>query len=441
MIFSAPASLMLVLVACLPSYGLGPAVVESRLSNGAQLLVSEQRNLPLVVIGIVVDAGGRWDPADRAGVANLTAELLTEGTTSRSAATIKEQIDAVGGSLSVDADADYTVMQLRVLKSDVVSGVSLLSDLLLHPAFAEAELSRRKEAVLAQIRAQRDDPSHVAELAFQQAVFATDPYGHPVEGTESSVPRISRADVRDFYSRYYRPAGACIVVVGDIDANEARSLFTEAFGGWSGIAAPPPHPSEAAAPAPQHVRIDKPVTQAAIVLGHGGVARSNPDYEVISVMNYILGGGGFSSRLMDSIRTQAGLAYSVASFFSVNKGVGSFEIIMQTKNASVADAINRARAEIDRLRSGGVTDAEVDEAKRYLTGSFALRLDSMSEITQFIGQVTAFGLGLDYADRYIQRINAVTTADVQRIAQQYVRPAELTDVVVADLSQAALSSP
>jgi zinc protease len=144
---------------------------------------------------------------------------------------------------------------------------------------------------------------------------------------------------------------------------------------------------------------------------------------------------------MDNIRTKGGLAYSVASFYSVSKDVGSFEIVMQTKNASVADAVSRARAEIQRFRDGGVTDAEVDEAKRYLTGSFALRLDSMSEIGRFIGQVTAFGLGLDYADRYIARVNAVTTADVQRVAQRYLLPDELTEVIVADLSQATLPTP
>lgn len=433
--------LVMLLLTPPPSFGLGPVVVESRLQNGAQLLVSEQHTLPLIVIGIMLDAGGRWDPPGRPGVANLTADLLTEGTKSRNAATIKEEIDALGGSLSVDADADYAVLQLRVLKSDVAQGVELLSDILLRPVLADAELARRKEAVLAQIRSQRDDPTHVAQLAFQEALFGVGPYGHPVEGTEQTVKAISRADIRDFYARYYRPAGASIVVVGDIGAAEAHSLFADALATWSGTAGPPLASTVPPTTAPTQLRIDKTVTQAAIILGHRGIARSNPDYEVISLMNYILGGGGFSSRLMDNIRTKGGLAYSVASFFSVSKDIGSFEIVMQTKNASVADAISRARAEMQRLREEGVTDAEVDEAKRYLTGSFALRLDSMSEIARFIWQVTAFGLGLDYADRYIARVNAVTTADVQRVAQQYLHPDELIEVIVTDLSQATLPVP
>lgn len=418
----------------LPALALGPAVVESHLDNGVQVLVSEQRNLPLVVVSIMIDAGSRYDPRERGGVANLTAELLTEGTKTHGAAAIKEEIDALGGSLSVGADADYTVLQMLVLKSDLERGVALLTDFLLRPAFAEVELARRKEAVLAQIRSQRDDPTNVAQLAFQEALFGSGPYGHPVEGTEKTVKAISRADVRDFYARYYRPAGASIVVVGDIGAAEAHALFAEALATWSGKAAPP-SAADSATTAAAQVHIDKPVTQAAIVLGHRGVARSNPDYEVITLMNYILGGGGFSSRLMDNIRTQAGLAYSVSSYFSTNKDIGSFGLVMQTKNASVADAINRARAEIQRLRDAGVTEKEVDDAKRYLTGSFVLRLDSMSEIARFISRITAFGLGYDYADRYIERINAVTAADVQRVAQQYLHPDELIEVVVADQSQ------
>lgn len=433
-------ALLAVLVVPQATAAVGPVVVESALANGARVLVSEQRNLPLVVIGVMVDAGSRWDPPERFGVAHLTAQLLTEGTKTRSAATVKEEIDALGGSLSVDADADYAVLELRVLKSDVTTGVDLLADILLRPLLAEEELGRRKEAVLARIRAERDNPSHVAQLAFQEALFGAGPYGHPVVGTESSVPRIARADVRAFYSRYYRPAGAAIIVVGDISATEAHALLADALATWTGSGAPPPVAAPVPAP-PQRLRIDKPVTQAAIVLGHAGVARRDPDYEAISVMNYILGGGGFSSRLMESIRTQGGLAYSVSSFFSTNKDVGAFEIVMQTKNASVADAVSRARAEIRRLRDEGVSDAEVDEAKRYLTGTFALNIDSMSEIARFIGRVTAFGLGVDYADRYLARINAVTPADVQRVARQYVRPDALTEVIVADLSHATLPPP
>jgi len=183
------------------------------------------------------------------------------------------------------------------------------------------------------------------------------------------------------------------------------------------------------------VTVDKPITQASIILGQRGVARDNPDYYALQVMNYILGGGGFSSRLLDNIRTKAGLAYSVASFFTVNKAAGSFQVVMQTKNASTEDAIQRACSEIGRIRAEPVSDDEVNDAKLYLTGSFPLKLDSNAKIAGFLAQVEFFNLGADYADTYMQRINAVTKADVQRVAQQYLHPEQMQLVVVSNLSE------
>jgi zinc protease len=331
--------LAFMLFALEPMHALGPAVVESHLDNGARVLVSEQRNLPLIVIGIMVDAGSRWDPPDRAGVANLTADLLTEGTKTRSAATIKQEIDALGGYLSVDADADYAVVQLRVLKSDVAHGIDLLSDILLHAALTDAELARRKEAALAQIRSQRDDPTTVAQIAFQGAIFGTGPYGHPVEGTERTVSPISRADVRAFYARYYRPAGASIVVVGDIGAAEAHALFAESLAQWRGWRTPP---ASVVAPPTKQVRIDKPVTRRPSFLAIVAL-RTAPRLRTISVMNYILGGGGFSSRLMDNIRTKAASLFGF-KFLLGEQGCGLSDHHTD-QNASVADAISRAQSD------------------------------------------------------------------------------------------------
>jgi len=420
---------------------LGPSVSTETLPNGATLLVSEQTNLPVVLVGILLDAGARRDPSGRAGVANLTADLLTEGTTTRSAAEISQAIDFVGGSLDSTADADFADISLRVLKKDLDVGLGLFADVLLHPAFAADELSRRKEAVLASIRAEQDDPNRVAQKAFREALFDGEPYGSPVEGNESTVPRITRADVRSFYERYYRPSGAVVVVVGDITVREARERVQRALADWDGPPIAPfqyPPTGESVA---RTVRIDKPVTQASIILGQRGVARDNPDWEALSVMNYVLGGGGFSSRLMNSIRTEAGLAYSVGSGFSVDKSPGSFQIVMQTKNASTADAIARARAEVDRIRTEPIGDDELEEAKKYLTGSFPLRLDSDGKIAGFFSQVWFYGLGLDYAGTYLRKVDAVTKEDVLRVAREYLDPNRFLEVVVADLSRAGITAP
>jgi zinc protease len=411
---------------------IGPAVVEDRLPNGAALLVSEQRNLPMVLVRVVLDAGARRDPQGKAGLANLTADLLTEGTSTRSAQQIKDAIDFIGGALQTSADTDYAVASLQVLRKDLDTGLALLADVLLHPAFKADELARRREAVLASIRAQQDDPTTVAQKAFQPALYGDTPYGHPDEGTEASLPGITRADVQAFFARHYGPSGAGIVVVGDISPAEAHDRLGKALGAWRGEPlAPfvyPPVPD----PSARQIRIDRPVTQAAIVMGNLGIERASPDYEAVSVMNYVLGSGGFSSRLTDSIRTQAGLAYSVSSFFAAMKAPGPFEIVMQTKNASVAEAITRAREQVEKIRNEPVSDDELQEAKRYLTGSFPLRLDSNNKIADFIAQAWFYALGMNYADTYIERVNAVTLADVQRVAQAYLHPERFIEVVVTN---------
>jgi len=411
---------------------LGPTVVQETLPNGAVLLVSEQRNLPMVLVRVVLDAGARRDPTDRAGLANLTADLLTEGTATRSAQQIKEAIDFIGGSLSSQADTDYAVAALQVLRKDLDTGLDLLADVLLRPAFKADELARRRESTLASIRAAEDNPTTVAQKAFQRALYGDTPYGHPDEGTAESLPRITRADVQSFFRRYYGPGRAAIVVVGDLSAAEARARFGQALGAWSGEPPPPFVYPPLGPPRAERIRIDRPVTQAGIVMGNLGIARDNPDYETIAVMDYVLGSGGFSSRLMDSIRTQAGLAYSVASFFAARQSAGPFEIVMQTKTASVDDAIARAREQVERIRDQPISDDELQEAKRYLTGSFPLRLDSNGKIADFIAQAWFFSLGMDYADRYIERVNAVTLADVQRVARAYLHPEHFVEVVVTD---------
>ena len=434
-------SLVLIVAGRAAALGPGPAIDSSRLSNGAALLVSEQRNLPLVFVQVLLDAGGRWDPAGREGVANLTADLLTEGTTTRSAAEIKEAVDFIGASLSASSGSDYAQVSLEVLSDDVDTGIGLLADVLLRPTFAAEEVARRREAVLASIRAAKDNPNDIAARSFRRTLFAGEPYGHPPDGFEDSVARIGREDVLLFFNRHYRPARAHIIVVGDVQTADIKTRLERALAGWNGASGPPfvyPPPAPGTA---RSVRIDKPISQASIIIGHRGIERANPDYEVVSVMSYILGSGGFSSRMMESIRSRAGLAYSVGSYFYPLQLSGSFQIIMQTKNESSAEAIRLARAEVVRIRDEPVSEAELNEAKLYLTGSFPLRLDSNANIVDFVAQLSFYGLGLDYAARYIEKVNAVTIADVQRVARQYLHPDDLVEVVVADLAKAKLTEP
>ncbi len=420
-----------------PPVSAGMVPTRSVLDNGMVLLTSEQRALPMVALELLIDAGSRHESAAQAGLANLTSKLLTFGTKRRSALQISETLDFIGAGLETAAGADVATVSMTILKKDLTTGLELLADILTSSTFPQAEIDRQKQTIIAAIRAQEEDPGAVAGKAFAAALFPQSPYGRPVEGSEGSVKKLQQQSLREFFSRYYRPNRSILAVVGDVSENEITQVLNQAFIGWSRGAAitPPSVPSKIGAP--QTLRLNKEITQANIILGHNGVPRGHPDYYAIQVMNYILGGGGFSSRAMDSIRNERGLAYSVYSYFSAEKSHGSFQFIMQTKNETAEEAIRLARTEIRRIRERPVTAEELSDAKNYLIGSFPLRFDTNRKVAALLSQVEYFGLGLDYPNRYPRLVEQVSREDVQRVAQQFLQPDHLITVVVGNQKKIA----
>ena len=414
-----------------------PPFERNSLDNGAVLLVSEQRALPMVDVEILLDAGSRRDPEGREGLANLTADLLNEGTRQRGATALAEAVESLGASLSSGASIDTASLHLRVLRKDLDAGIALLAEILLEPSFPPDELERRREAVLAGMRAGEDRPGWLAYRAFLDAVFAGEPYGHLVEGSKEAVKAIRREDVQSFYRQHYGPQRAIITVVGDVGADEIAVKLGKALDGWNARASDPfTYPAPGAA-SPEIRVVAKPLTQTSIVLGHRGIERNHPDYYAVEMMNYILGGGGFGSRLLDRIRTQAGLAYSVSSAFATPKYPGSFRVTLQTKKESTVEAVRLTCEELLRIRSEPVSDEEIEGAKLYLTGNFPLQLDSNRKIAGFLSSIEFFGLGADYAETYVERINAVTADDVQRAARDHIHPDRLELVLVGDTQWSA----
>lgn len=409
------------------------------LDNGITLLHSEKTVLPIVTVVVAIKAGSVVEPPEKAGLANLTADLLNEGTKARSSKEISDAIEFVGGSLNTSGGADYITVSLSVLKKDIGLGFDLLSDVILNPAFSDDEIKRRKTSIKSSIIQQKEEPDVIVSKAFNEAVFGKHPYGWPVEGTEETLDRITRGDISEFYKEHYLPNNTIITVVGDIGKSELKSLLEKHFMNWRKkdseeiLPTPPVFEDK-----PKVIKIQKPLTQANIILGHLGIKRDNPDYYAVSVMNYILGGGGFASRLMDNIRDNKGLAYDVHSIFSANKYAGSFQVGLQTKNESANTAIEETLKEMERIRTEQVTDKELSDAKSYLTGSFPLRIDSNRKIAAFLTSVEFYGLGLDYVDNYRKFIDAVTKDDIQRVAGKYLNTKNYVLVVVGDLEKAAL---
>jgi len=409
------------------------------LENGLTLLIVERHNLPIVKVSVGVKAGSIIEPEEKAGLANLTAELLTAGTGRRTASRISEEADFVGASVGASGGEDYVTVSLSVLKKDINLGFDLLSDIILNPTFPEDELNKKKERIKGALKAREEDPGFVASREFRKAVFGSHPYGRLVTGTPESLDRITRDDIVHFHSDYYAPNNAIMSVVGDITPEEVGGLLKQYFSGWNSrdlhVSIPGDH-----GPLTEKkiITVDRELTQANILFGHKGISRGNPDFYAVSVMNYILGGGGFGSRLMQNVREQKGLAYDIHSFFEANKYDGYFEVGVQTKNESANTAIEEILKEIERIRDTMVSETDLADAKSFFIGSLPLRLETGQRIASFLVAVEFYGLGMDYIDKYPDYINSVTREQVQEMAKKYLDPVHYVLVVVADLKKAKL---
>jgi zinc protease len=414
----------------------GPVVERATLPNGIRLVLSQQRSVPIAAINCIIDGGARVDPPGKAGLANLTGSLLSEGTKGRTSEEISRLIDSLGGSFDTGTSSDWVLASAAVLSRDFATGVDLVARSVREPTFPPDEVERRRKEILGELEADEDEPGLVAQRAFRKALFGDAAYGKPVDGTPDSVKALTRDDVLAYHRDEIQPQRTICAVVGDVATSEMKATVERFLGDWQATGKSL-ETKAAVAPPAKSVVVDRPVTQASVVLGQIGVARSNPDYFPILLMNWVLGGGGFNSRLMQTIRTKSGLAYSVASAFESSKLPGAFQVALQTKVESAADAIKLVRAEIQKLHDEGATEAELKAAKDYLTGNFPLRLDSTGKLAGFLGQVEYFGLGDDYIERYGERIRAVTLEQVKAAAQKYLAPDALVQIVVGPAAKLA----
>ncbi len=424
----------------LPASAASPVINEFRLANGIKVLHVERQNLSVVTMSILVKASPRDEEPNRAGLAYLTAKLLADGTTSRKGPEISEAIEFLGASFATSVSADFTLLSYSSLKKDAESGLVLVSDVLLNPVFAEEEVARKKAVTKGMLQQREEDPQYVASKRFQKEVFGQHPYGRVTEGDPSTLDVISRADVQAFYQRAYQPENTVIALVGALSAPEARQLMERFFGGWTGRTE---RPATAIIPSVEQsqakrVIVNRDLTQASVVFGHRGISRAVCDYYAVQVMNYILGGGGFASRLMQTVRDEMGLAYSIHSMFAANELTGSFSVEVQTKNASVATVVSEIERQMNRMRTDLISDGELSDAKAYLTGSFPRRLETSKKLVDFLVVADFYGLGADYVRNYPSFINSVTKEDVLQMAERYLHPGRAILVVVGKEAEMSL---
>jgi zinc protease len=423
-----------------PSAWAAPLAQKIILPNGLTLIVAERKQLPTIHLQVMFRAGATRNPTHLSSLANLVAELLPQGTSQRDAIQIRQQIESVGGSLSASAESDYAVLSLSILKKDLSLGLSILSDILLNPIFPPQEIERKVSQLKARLKRMEEEPKQVAQLAFAKKMFGPHhPYAFPPQGTPAALSAISRDDIIQFYQSHYRPNNAALLIVGQISLEESVQLIQSSLKGWDQAPIPSPTLNQSAVlTGPIIEKIDRPITQANIIWGHLGIARSNPDFYALQVMNYILGGGGFVSRLMDSIRDNLGLTYGIYSYFDAREYPGAFQVTLETKNQNANQALSQVLKEMKRFLGKGVSQTELEEAKAYLTGSFPFRMDTNAKMVRLLATIELYGLGLDFPEKYHQLINQVTAEEVLRVARTYLHPEKFLLVVVGNQKEIQL---
>ncbi|HVI99133.1 MAG TPA: pitrilysin family protein [Sphingomonas sp.] len=412
-----------------------PTPVEVTLANGMHLITVEKRDLPLVTAAVVSEGGGALDPQGRAGLASLTAGLMTKGTTTRSATDIANQIESLGGSIASSADWDGASVSVTIKSDQVAPALDILADVTRNPAFATEEIERARAQAIDAANVEMKDPMALAGMVANRAIFGAQPYGHVLEGTPDSLEAITRADVTSAYAASWRPDETTLLMVGDITPDAARALAERQFGTWTAANAPAaPATRATAAPAPKVIVVDLPdAGQAGIVVGRPAIARSDDRFYAAQVANATLG-VGFSSRLNQEIRIKRGLSYGAGSQMPGRREIAPFKASTQTKNPSAAEVVSLIVGEMKKLGAAPAPAAELDTRKAVLVGSFGRAVETTGGIAGILGDFIEEGVPLAELKTYSSDITGVSPQAVQAAAKLF-DPSDASIVVVGDSKQ------
>jgi zinc protease len=414
-----------------------PKPVEQTLPNGLRVIVVERSNTPLVSAQLMIKNGGEVDPKELSGLADLTANLLTKGTQSQDATQIAEAIEALGGSLETNARWDASLASVGVTSSKIGEAMNILADVVRHPVFKADEIERLRQQYLDNLTVGLGQPGTIARYVAGRVVFGDAPYGHPLGGTPESLARISRDDIVKLHSTYYRPDNAILVIGGDIKAKDGFDLAKKNFGDWQKPSTPlPAHStvSSASAKGGRVLVIDKPdAGQAAVYLARVGINRKDPDYFRGIVTNSVL--SGYSGRLNQEIRIKRGLSYGAASSLDTRRDVGPFAASAQTKNESGAEVADLLIGEINRLSTSPPADTELTPRKAVLIGNFSRNLETVGGLVAQVSSLALYGLPLDEINHYIQNVQTINTADVQKFAGSRLDAKGANIIIVGNAKQ------
>jgi zinc protease len=426
----------LALAALLPALAAAPArateITRVTTPAGIEAWLVQEPSIPMLALEMVFRGGAALDPEGKEGLAYMLSGLLDEGAGEFDSLAFQRRLEELAIGLSFDADRDSFQASLKTLSKNRDEAFRLLGLALGAPRFDDEPVERIRRQIRTALIRDSEDPDRIASLTWARTAFPGHPYGKPVRGTAESIERIGAEDMRRFVAERFARDNVVIGVVGDIDADELGRLLDRALAGIAARAKPYSVPEVTPKAGTGTVVVRKPIPQSVVVFGRAGLKRDDPDYYAAYLTNYVLGGGGFNSRLMEEVREKRGLAYSVYSYLYPLDHTGLFMGGVASANARVAESVRIIRAELARVAAEGISEREIAEAKTYLNGSFPLRLTSNGRIAGMLVAIQLNHLGIDYIERRPDLINAVTMADVKRVAARLMRTDDLITIVVGD---------
>lgn len=412
----------------LPAAAMDVQVVKS--PGGIEAWLVEEHGLPIISIDAGFDGGGRLDPEGKPGLALLVSTLMNEGAGDFDSTAFSQKMDDKAISFGGSADGDAFYLSLNTLSANKADAFELMRLAIASPRFDQEAIDRMKAQIIPGIKEADQDPSSIAGNTWQAGAFAGHPYGRRVGGTEESIAAITRDDIVSFMGTALGRDKLKVVVVGDITAAELGPLLDTLFATVPATRAlaDPPDVTMTNMGKTQIVEMDVP--QSVIQFGSPGLKSTDPEFRAAQVMNYVLGGGGFASRMMTEIRAKRGLTYGVGTGFATSRLAEYFYGGLATANGTAGQALDLVKAEIQKFRDGGITDEELADAKAYLTGSFPLRFDSNAKISNTLLSYVLQGFGPDYVNTRNAEVEAVTKDQVNAAAKRLLDPAQLYIVVV-----------
>ena len=410
-----------------------PKAFRTVYAGGLRAYVQEDRGLPLFNITAIINCGDLYVPKDKTGLGRLLGDqLIKGGTAAKEGQAIEDRVDFLGGSLNFMVGERTSTLTLSVLAKDMDEGLAVFFDVLRNPAFREEPLKLAKARFVEQLRQANDNPSSVLNREYEKLLYGDNAVTwQPSKATYESV---CAADLKAFHKKYFVPKNVILAVSGDFAKAGLKAKIDKLAAGWTGGAvAFPALPKAFPAPEPGVYFIQKAINQGYISLGHLGLEDTSPDYYAVQVMNFILGGGSFTSRITTKVRSDEGLSYNQGSRFTYRWGLpGTFAGYVQTKSSTVGYAISLIQAEFDRIRKTPVTDAEMETALNYYLESFADNFQSAQATMMSFANLEMTGKPMDYYKTYRAKIQAVTKARVQEIANKYIHPDKLAIMIVGD---------